>query len=231
MTAAIIDDPELRNKFPVYRDRNDAGRRLARILEKHCGAEAMVLAIPAGGVPVGLEVADHLHLPFDLLIIRKIPIPGYSEAGLGAVSLEGDLIINHSLVRTLGLSEEEIEVLAKPVRNDLMNRNRIFRGNRPWPMLQGRTVIIVDDGLASGYTMIAAARLVARKRPAKIVVAVPTASVDSVRLLAEEVDLVVCPNIRGGYGFAVALAYRDWHDLSPEEVVNLLRGHGSGPGS
>ena len=109
MTATVIDDDRLRNRAGVYRDRDDAGEHLAFALKQFRTTNALVLAIPSGGVPVGLVVSSHLDLPFDLLIIRKIPIPGYTESGFGAVSLEGDIVLNESLVRELALSPEEIE--------------------------------------------------------------------------------------------------------------------------
>ncbi|MBN1235986.1 MAG: phosphoribosyltransferase [Methanotrichaceae archaeon] len=225
MSATIIDDPRLRNRTGVFEDRNEAGKFLAQSLENLRGENAIVLAIPSGGVPIGLAISPFLHLPFDLLIIRKIPIPGNTEAGLGAISLDGDLILNESIVRMLGLSQEQIEVLAKPVREELRARSRIFRGDRPLPYLKGKVVILADDGLASGYTMLTAARTVRKKKPAKIVVAVPTASLDTIDLVAEEVDTIVCPNIRTGGYFAVADAYKKWYDLSREEVVDLLKEH------
>jgi putative phosphoribosyl transferase len=226
MTATIIEDQNLRNKSWVFEDRDEAGAHLAEMLEQFRGKDALVLAIPSGGVPVGLAVSSHIELPFDLLIIRKIPIPGNPEAGFGAISLEEDMFLNDSMVRMLGLSKEEIDELAKPVRKELLARNQLFRENRPLPKMKGRIVILVDDGLASGYTMITAARMVRRREPSQIVVAVPTASLSTAKLLAQEVDMIVCPNIRTGYSFAVADAYRDWYDLSREEVLGLLRERG-----
>jgi predicted phosphoribosyltransferase len=129
------------------------------------------------------------------------------------------------MVRMLGLTKEEIEGLAELVREELKARNHIFRENRPWPDLKGKVVILADDGLASGYTMTTAARLVRRREPEKIVVAVPTASLHTIELVAEEVDMIVCPNIRTGSYFAVAEAYRNWSDLSREDVVGMLRVH------
>ncbi len=222
MAATIIDDPLLRNRIGVFEDRDDAGEHLAGALQQFRVTNAIVLAIPSGGVPVGLAVARSLELPFDLLIIRKIPIPGYTESGFGAVSLEGDLMLNEPLVRTLGLSADEIEELARPVKVELQARNHLFRQDRPWPELKGRVAILVDDGLASGYTMLTAIQIVRRRKPAQVVVAVPTASASTVRLLAPQVDMIVCPNIRSGYSFAVADAYRNWYDLSLEDVVDLL---------
>ncbi len=226
MAATVVDDPKLRDKSWIFAGRDEAGAHLAGMLEQFRGKDAVVLAIPSGGVPVGLAVASHLGLPFDLLIIRKIPIPGNPEAGFGAISLEGDMFLNESMVRMLGLSKEEIDELSKPVRDELQARNHIFRENRPLPDMKGKTAILVDDGLASGYTMMTAARMVRRREPSQIVVAVPTASLSTVELLASEVDMIVCPNVRSGYSFAVADAYEDWYDLSREEVVGLLRKHG-----
>lgn len=130
------------------------------------------------------------------------------------------------MVRELGLTPEEIEQAAKPVQEELLARNRIFREDRPWPDLAGKIVILVDDGLASGYTMLAAVRVVRRRKPSKIVVAVPTASASTIKLLVPHVDSIVCPNIRSGQRFAVADAYRDWYDLDRSQVVDLLRSHG-----
>jgi putative phosphoribosyl transferase len=227
MNAAIIEDPNLRNRTWVYQDREEAGAYLAGFLEKFRCKEAIVLAIPSGGVPVGLAVSSHLGLPFDLLIVRKIPIPGNPEAGFGALSLDGDMVLNPILVRTLGLSGDEIEELAQPVREELAKRNSLFRQGRPWPEVKGEVAIIVDDGLASGYTMMAAARTVRKREPEKIIIAVPTASASTVKLLSSQVEVIVCPNIRSGYSFAVADAYRRWRDLTGVEVVRMLeRGGG-----
>jgi putative phosphoribosyl transferase len=136
------------------------------------------------------------------------------------------MVLNEPLVRELCLSPEDIEVLAEPVQEELLARNIIFRENRPWPELSGKTVILVDDGLASGYTMLAAVRAVRRRKPSQIVVAVPTASASTIKLLAPQVDTIVCPNIRSGYSFAVADAYRNWYDLDRTEVINSLKSHG-----
>ena len=226
MPAEIIEDRELQDRESVFADREEAGERLADLLAGYRGKDAIVLAIPSGGVPVGLAIADRLGLPFDLLIIRKIPVPGNTEAGFGALSLEGDLLLNELLVADLGLSPAEIERLAAPVRAELRARNTLFREDRPFPALAGRTVMLVDDGLASGSTMLAGVRLVLRRQPAETVIAVPTAPGRTVERLALEVGRIICPNIRSGPIFAVASAYRNWYDLSRQEVQELLRRHG-----
>jgi predicted phosphoribosyltransferase len=133
------------------------------------------------------------------------------------------MVLNDSMVGMLGLTKEEIKGLAELVREELRARNHIFREDRPWPDLKGKVVILADDGLASGYTMTTAARLVRRHEPEKIVVAVPTASLHTIEMVAEEVEMIVCPNIRTGSYFAVAEAYRNWYDLSREEVLGMLR--------
>ncbi len=226
MIAKIIENQAFRDKEEVFQDREEAGTYLAKVLEEFRGRAAIILAIPSGGVPVGLAIASYLDLPFDLLIIRKIPIPGNPEAGFGALNLEGDMILNEPMVRRLGLTPEEIEQLAQPVKEELQQRNRLFRENRPWPELKGRIVILVDDGLASGYTMMTAATMVQRHSPALIVAAVPTAPLHTVEMLSRYVDIIICPNIRTEPYFAVASAYRNWYDLNREEVISLLKKHG-----
>jgi len=225
MSAIVIEDPRLRNRLGVFKDRNEAGKILARSLEEFKGKDGVVLAIPSGGVPIGLAISTHLELPFDMLIIRKLPIPGNTEAGFGAMSLEGDMILNDPMVKMFGLSDRAIQVQIGSVQEELKARNRIFRGSRSKPDLRKKVVILTDDGLASGYTMMAAARMVKRQEPEEIVVAVPTASLHTIDLIAKEVDKIICLNIRTGSYFAVAEAYRNWYDLSREEVVNLLKAH------
>lgn len=222
MTATIIEDPALRNKAGAFKDREDAGKYLAEAFENFRGKNAIILAIPSGGVPIALAIASHLDLPLDLIIIRKIPIPGNTEAGFGAISLEGDMILNDSMVKALGLSKSDIEDEAKIVRDELKARNHLFREDRPWPDLKGKIAILVDDGLASGYTMMAASRMVRRREPASIVVAVPTAPMSTIEMLSDYADMIVCPNIRTTSYFAVAEAYQNWYDLSREEVVKML---------
>ena len=223
MVAEVIEEKSLRNKTHVFRDRLEAGDRLARRLEKYKKKECLILAIPSGGIPVGLKISQHLELPFDLVISRKIPIPGNPEAGFGAVSFEGSLFLNEPLVRELRLTQEEIRELSIPVLEEIQHRNAIFRGGRSFPDLRGRIVIVVDDGLASGYTMMASINFVKKRGPSRIVVAVPTAPESSIQLISAHVDELLCLNIRGGFFFAVADAYHEWHDLSEGEVMEFLK--------
>jgi putative phosphoribosyl transferase len=223
MQAAVIENSAWRDRDGVYAERQEAGIVLASFLEPYCDNTAIVLGIPAGGIPVGLEVARRLGICFDMIIIRKIPIPGNAEAGFGAVSLEGDIVLNKPLVRQLGLKKEDVERLIKPVTDQIAERDLLFRAGRQFPVLKDKTVILVDDGLASGYTMGVAAEVVRRRKPEKIIVAVPTAPAGTIKHLAASADIIICPNIRNSFYFAVASAYRQWHDLDNDEVLALLR--------
>ena len=218
----IIEMRELRNKNYVFRDRVHAGELLASKLKPYVGKDSIVLAIPSGGVPIGSTIAKELGLQMDLIIVRKLPIPYNTEAGFGSMSWNGEVKLNEKLVEQLELSDPEIDSIIRDVKSELDIRMEIFRGNRPFPELKGKTAIIVDDGLASGYTLLAAISSVKRLSPARIIVAVPTASKNAVDLLAPYVDEIFCLNIRETKIFAVADAYQEWHDLTQQEVLKLL---------
>jgi len=218
----IIEMEELRNKNYVFRDRVHAGELLASKLKPYVGKDSIVLAIPSGGVPIGSTLAKELGLQMDLIIVRKLPIPYNTEAGFGSMSWNGEVKLNEILVEQLELSDPEIDSIIRDVKSELDKRMEIFRGNRPFPELKGKTAIIVDDGLASGYTLLAAISSVKKLSPARIIVAVPTASKNAVDLLAPYVDEIFCLNIRETKIFAVADAYQEWHDLTQQEVLKLL---------
>jgi putative phosphoribosyl transferase len=223
MTAKIIEDPAYRERMFVFRDRLQAGKLLAEKLREYSGKENVILlALPAGGVPVGYVVAKELGILMDLMVVRKVQIPWNTEAGFGAVTWDGEAVLNQPLVRQLGLKREVIEESISETRRIIQERLRKFRGDKPMPDLRGKVVILVDDGLASGFTMLAAARSSRRRQPKKTVVAVPTASMGAIKLLTPEVDEIVCLNIRSGPVFAVADAYKNWYDLTDEEVTKIL---------
>ena len=218
----IIEMEELRNKNYVFRDRIHAGELLASKLKPYIGKDSIVLAIPSGGVPIGSTIAKELGLQMDLIIVRKLPIPYNTEAGFGSMSWNGEVKLNEKLVEQLQLSDPEIDSIIRDVKSELDKRMEIFRGNIPFPELKGKTAIIVDDGLASGYTLLAAISSVNGLSPARIIVAVPTASKNAVDLLAPYVDEIFSLNIRETKIFAVADAYQEWHDLTQQEVLKLL---------
>lgn len=226
MRTKIYEKEELRDKNYVFEDRIEAGKMLGEMLEPEYreAHDAIVLAIPAGGVPVGLQVSRKLKLPFDLIIVRKIPIPHNPEAGCGAVTLEGGVFLNEELVSRLKLGPSQIEHHILLIRKELEERNALFRGGKPFPDLSAKTAILVDDGLASGYTMMASVHSAKNKGAKKIVLAIPTAPLRTIEKIGSMVDEIYCLNIRDKIFFAVADAYKHWYDLSREEVLELTRG-------
>ncbi len=221
-TGRVVDEPALRDREHIFGDRQEAGSRLAGMLSAYRDSGALVLAIPAGGVPVGARIARDLHLEMDLIIVRKVQIPWNPEAGFGAMGPDGASVFDDRLLAYLNLSEAQVQEQVEKTRRLLAHREARFRGGRPYPEMQGRTVIAVDDGLASGSTMLAALDFIARRRPAKMVVAVPTALRQTIERLRPRVDELFCLNVRSRTPFAVAAAYRNWYDLNDQEVLDIL---------
>jgi predicted phosphoribosyltransferase len=221
--GTITDDPSLREKRFVFSGRHDAGRKLCTLIRSRPAlADPVVLAIPAGGVPVGVEVALALGAPFSLAIVRKVQVPGNTEAGFGAVTWDGRVLINERLRAALGLSQVQVDAAIAATRNNVRERIARYTAGRPFPPLAGKSVILTDDGLASGFTMLAALESIRAMHPARIVVAVPTASASSAELVARQADELVCLNIRSSARFAVAEAYQQWYDLDDREVMSEL---------
>lgn len=207
-----------------FQTREDAGRQLAvELAGRYADAEALVLAIPRGGVPVGVPIALRLGAPLDVIIPRKIPVPWDPEAGFGAVTAEGTIVLNEEMVSLLGLTPEEIQRAARTVQEEIRRRSEVYRGGRPPLDAAGKLVVLTDDGLASGLTMIAAIRSLRPQRPERIVVAVPVAPRSSLRRVEPEADDVVCLVEQVSGPFAVASFYRFFPDLSDEEVLRELR--------
>jgi putative phosphoribosyl transferase len=205
-----------------FRDRVDGGRRLAAQLAPHAGRlDIVVLALPRGGVPVGFEVAKALRAPLDVFLVRKLGVPGHEELAMGALASGGVRVLNDDVVSALGISEETIAAVAAEEQRELERRERLYRKGRPPPDVRGRTAILVDDGLATGSTMRAAVRALGASQPARIVVAVPTASPATRDELAREVDEVVC-TITPEPFYAVGVWYERFGQTSDEEIVELL---------
>ena len=219
----LRDDPALKNRSFVFADRTEAGKRLAEMLQDFQDKPFRLFAIPAGGVPVAAAISRTLAVPLDLVIVRKIQLPWTTEAGFGALDPEGMPLFNEPLISRLSLTPQQIEDQVAKTLASLKEREAHLRGGRPYPDLTGATTIIVDDGLASGYTMRAAVRFLKGKNAARLVVAVPTASERTAQAILSLVDLLVCPNIRGGLSFAVAEAYKSWYDVEDQEVLDILR--------
>jgi len=205
----------------MFRDRREAGQKLAERLEAYRSQNPLVLAIPRGGVPIGCELSKALHAPFDLIIPRKLPIPYNPEAGFGAVTPEGTIVLNEEMVRDIGLSKADIDNIIMTVLDEVQRRVKVYRAGPPLDP-RGKTVIITDDGLASGYTMIAAVRDVKKKSPKKVIVAVPCSPRSSVERLEDEADEVISLSIQEYGPFAVASYYDSFPDLSDGEVLAML---------
>ena len=208
---------------PIFENRYDAGRQLAGKLAEYRGQPVVVLAIPNGGLPVALQVALALGVDFDVVISRKIPIPLRPEGGFGAVADDGTVILSEAMVREIGLTQEQINYQVSQVRVDIRQRSLLYRGNRSLAIVSGKIALIIDDGLASGYTMMAAVESVRRRRPGQVVVAVPAASATAVKQLEKVADRVV--TCATGYmpKFYVSDFYRYWHVLSDDEGLKCLK--------
>jgi len=210
------------------RNRADAGRRLAKNLGKYRKEEVVVIAIPRGGVPVAVEVAKELGCQLDIVVPRKIPIPSNPEAGYGAVTEDGAIVLNDDLVKRLKFTKHQIERHVEEVKAEIKHRSAVYRAKLTPSSMEGKTAVVIDDGLASGYTMMAAIKSVRQRGAAKIVVAVPVASSSAWELIKPMADDVVCLIIARTYPFAVASFYRHWHDLTDEEVFEALKGFTKG---
>jgi erythromycin esterase-like protein/predicted phosphoribosyltransferase len=206
----------------IFRDRREAGRLLAEKLVAFANRpDVIVLALPRGGVPVGYEVARALGAPLDVFLVRKLGVPGYEELAMGALATGSLRVINDNVVKALRIPDHVIETVVAKEEMELARRERLYRGGRPFPDVRGRTVILVDDGLATGATMHAAVEALRQRQPARIVVAVPTASPDICEELRTKADEVICAVTPEPF-YAVGFWYEDFSQTTDEEVRNLL---------
>jgi predicted phosphoribosyltransferase len=209
-----------------FRNRTDAGRQLAEKLAAYANRpDVLVLALPRGGVPVAFELARAFGAPLDVFLVRKLGVPGYEELAMGAVATGGVRVLNDEIVRGLGISEHEIDAVVAREMRELSRRDRLYRGDRPPSDVAGRTVILVDDGLATGATMRAAVQALRQQQPGRIVAAVPTASPDTCQVLKAEADDVICAITPEPF-FAVGHWYDDFTQTTDDEVRELLARQG-----
>ncbi|MCE5279729.1 MAG: phosphoribosyltransferase [Planctomycetaceae bacterium] len=208
----------------VYRDRTDAGRKLAQALSDYRGKDALVLALPRGGVVVGYEVARELDAELDVLIVRKLGAPYNPEFGIGAIASGGARYLDSKAIAALHVPAAYIERVEQQERAELERRSRMYRGDRPGPQIEGRVVILVDDGMATGGTARVAVRAMRQANPGRLVLAVPVAPPGTVAVLAEDVDEIVCPQTPLGFS-AIGQWYQSFEQSSDDEVIELLRRH------
>ena len=206
----------------LFEDRRDAGRQLAERLASYAEERPVVFALPRGGVPVGAEVSRSLGAPLDVIVSRKLGAPGQPEFGIGAVTPGGVRVLNERAVRALGIEEDYLQMVSTRELAEAERRLRLFRGEgRPYPDLEGRTAILVDDGLATGVTARASLLALRRMNPQRLVLAVPVCAVQTAELLRPETDELICLLAPADLE-AVGLWYRNFEQTSDEEVVRLL---------
>jgi predicted phosphoribosyltransferase len=207
----------------LFRDRTEAGQFLAGKLADYANRpDVLVLALPRGGVPVAYEVAQALHAPLDVFLVRKLGVPGHEELAMGAVASGGARVLNEDVVQALRIPEEVIAKVAAAEGQELKRRERAYRGDRPAPDVRGRTILLVDDGLATGSSMRAALAALRQQRPARLVVAVPIGAADTCAELRAESDETVCARTPEPF-YAVGLWYDDFSQTTDEEVRDLLQ--------
>lgn len=206
----------------IFRDRADAGRRLANRLADLAGKDGVVLAIPRGGVVVGAEIARKLGLEIDLIIPRKIGAPQNPELAIGAVTQDGTTIFDRRLIDLLGLSESELEEKISFEIHEIKRRMSLYRGSEETPNYEGRRLIVVDDGIATGYTVLAALRSARNFHPRELILAIPVAPPDTLAMLEKEVDRIVCLHTPDVF-YAVGQFYQHFDQTEDEEVINILK--------
>jgi len=206
----------------IFRDRRQAGSVLARVLGAYANrSDAIVLALPRGGIPVACEVAHALHLPFDVFIVRQLGVPGRAEYAMGAIASGGVRVLNNQVVKMLGITDAAIDVVVRCEQRELERRERLYRDSRPAPDVRGRAAILIDDGLATGSTMQAAVKALQRLEPARVVVAMPAATRETCDPLRHLADEVVCATTPQPWR-AAGLWYEDSSQTSDDEVRELL---------
>jgi putative phosphoribosyl transferase len=206
----------------LFKDRKDAGKKLAKMLSYLANRDdVLVLALPRGGVILGYEVCKELNVPLDVILVRKLGVPWQPELALGAIATHDIRVINKSIVSSLNIDEDTIEEIASSEKKELERRNQLYRQGRPFPQVNQKIIVLVDDGIATGATMRAAIKVVSTLQPKKIIVAVPLASSSVYTEMAgEDIDLVVAETPEPFFG--IGMWYGDFPQISDEEVINLL---------
>jgi putative phosphoribosyl transferase len=210
-------------KMKIYRNRQEAGQALALALKDlSLGQDSIVFALPRGGVPVANEIAKEFHLPLDLMVVRKIGSPLHSEYAIGAIAANDVIVLNQAAIDRLGQYKTEINTIIEAEKKELLRREKVYRRSSSYPDLTGKTVILVDDGIATGFTMKAAIMSIKTLNPSLIILAVPVASKESIHELKQLVDFCLCPLIPSEF-YAVGEWYQEFNQTSDQEVIKLLK--------
>ncbi|AMX01228.1 phosphoribosyltransferase [Microbulbifer thermotolerans] len=205
-----------------FADRNEAGQLLAQALRSYADREdVIILALPRGGVPLGLELVRALRAPLDLMLVRKLGVPGHKELAMGAITSDARAL-NEEVVASCGISDAELDAVERGERKELERRARRYRGDKPWPQLKDRCVILVDDGIATGATMAAAVRAARAQKPAELVLAVPVAPPSSLARFTSLVDRIECLETPQSF-WSIGAHYRDFPQLKDEQVIAMLK--------
>ncbi len=212
-----------KERWVLFKNRIDAGQQLANQLERYADRpNLIILALPRGGVPVGFEIAQKLHAPLDTFLVRKLGVPGQEELAMGAIATGGVRVLNRELIERLHIPRERVEQISETEERELHRREKAYRGERPVLNLEGKIVILVDDGLATGASMYAAVLAVRELRPVRVVVAVPTAAEETCASFDRVVDEIICMITPAPF-YGVGAWYEDFAQVSDEEVRDLLR--------
>ena len=206
----------------LFLDRNEAARRLAKKLAHLHGSDAVLLATPRGGAPVAAAAAHELDLPWNVIVVRQLAIPWNPEAGFGAVTADGSVVLNHGIVEALAMKRSDIDEVVTRTRAEVERRSEAFGSVAAQIDVAGRCVVVIDDGLASGYTMLAAIKSLRARAASRVVAAAPVASRSAAALVASAADECAFEIVSHTVPFAVADYYVEWHDLSDEDVLQLL---------
>ncbi|HEY3396080.1 MAG TPA: phosphoribosyltransferase family protein [Armatimonadota bacterium] len=223
----VFDLPELRDRTPVFRDRDEVGRVLAGMLAEYKGTDALLLAVPRGALVIGAILARELRLPLDAVVVAKVTPEWNPEFGYGGVAWDGTVVLDETLAARLGINKQQMEADVWRASDKVESRSRSLRGERAFPRVAGRTVILVDDGLATGSTLRVAIRALTKAGADRLVVAVGTGHREAVEALAQDVAAVYCPNLRETRNFsAVGEAYRNFDQVSEAEAVRIIKDFG-----
>ena len=206
----------------LFEDRQEAGRRIAKRLARFRQTDAIILAIPRGGIPVAAAAAHRLQLQWGFIVARKLPVPTNPEAGFGAIAADGSTVLNRAMLSGLRLTKDQIDTIAEEVKAEVARRTQIYSRARPPVDISGKTVILLDDGVASGYTMLAAIKSIRTHGPASVTATAPVASRSAAMIIEKSADECVFEIVSPAVPFAIADFYVVWHDLSDEDILPIL---------